>query len=111
MPTVLEFINRIADPEIREKALNAMNDPACYPEPETNVGNIADAIGEGFAWTHTEDGYEYWLYIAKYPPELIPERTQRDIHEDLLKEFALYVNLPNPNDHVTDFLNSKYKEQ
>lgn len=69
MKTVREYLESIADPDIRERALRNIE--------KTKRGaikgrNIAHAI-DMFDWDESPEGYGYWYRLFNNPPKLIGE--------------------------------------
>jgi hypothetical protein len=126
MPAI-EWLKRIKDPEIRERALAKVKTHEYMPLSEET--SISGAIMRAFVWDErvglvgfiTEDSLEwlYWKNLRDNPPALLPERTAEDEAREVLEEFAEWWN--NLDDKhsdviapfitkeaVTDFLTHKY---
>lgn len=115
MPAI-EWLKRIKDPAIREKALQNVN---LYPlHPERIVYAFAWAILWAFHWDKTKEGHSFWDSHYSNPPELLPEPPapiDREAAEAVLTEFEAYLNKnagfaarARIDIHITDFLTEKY---
>jgi len=111
--TAMEWIELIADTEIREKALSNMNNPKTLREDKISapVHNIPEALEYAFWWHFTPEGSKYWLELANTPPAILPfPNKEREQAEALLKEFSDWGQdaICVPDIYITDFLNQKY---
>ena len=113
--TAREWIELIADPEIREKALANIDNPAItgiYLNEKLTSVNYA--ISYAFRWENSKEGHEYWDNLYNTPPALLPfPNKEREQAEALLMEFANWTFCqPEGNytvkDMAADFLNQKY---
>lgn len=59
MKTIKDWLNTIADKEIRERALRN-----CTSYDFTPVDSLAEAIIGGFVWSSTPEGNDYWSNIT-----------------------------------------------
>lgn len=107
--TARQWIERIADPEIRGKALRNIEKYPLYPNEE--VCSIYEAITEAFIWPKGE--LKYWQEL-RTRIALLPTPAAREAAEGLLREFAEWfhkaqvANIFIDEGEITDFLNHKY---
>lgn len=66
---------------------NASNEDGSENETNKLVGSIGDAIN-CIWWHKTKIGYGWYSKYAFWPPELLPEPTEIERDEELLREFA-----------------------
>lgn len=100
--TVEQWLNRIADPVIRESALRQM---------DTNnskiVESIEDAITEFAYWNGTNEGRSYWWKLRHYPPDLLPlpETIPVGTYNQLFKHMADNHGLTLTDSELSDIIN------
>lgn len=112
--TAREWIELIADPEIREKALMWVT---VYPyDPKRIVENLHSALLFGITKFYMADDIaKDYDNLCANPPALLPfPNKEREAAEAVLKEFVSYMKSAYNNDlmsdrEIADFLKYKYK--
>lgn len=62
--TILEWINTL-DPEIKEKALKYKQECWSTIKDEHPPGSLSYALQQGFIFSDTDEGRDYWLKIIQ----------------------------------------------
>lgn len=84
--TIEKWLQRIADPVIRESALSQMDEW----KKDCLCDNIGCAILRFKYWEETEEGWSYWHAIRLNPPALLPLSETPDVvyYEPLYQHMA-----------------------
>jgi hypothetical protein len=76
--TIKEWFLSIEDPEIRNRALNNMDDK----DRDRIVESLEKALENGFEWNPTPEGYEYWDKISEGGIKLLKIITPEEFYND-----------------------------
>jgi hypothetical protein len=76
--TIKEWFLSIEDPEIRNRALNNMDDK----DRDRIVESLEKAIRNGFDWQLTPEGYEYWDKFSEMEITLLKIITPEEFYND-----------------------------
>jgi hypothetical protein len=76
--TIKEWLLSIEDPEIRNRALNNMDDK----DRDRIVESLEKAIRNGFDWQLTPEGYEYWDKFSEMEITLLKIITPEEFYND-----------------------------
>lgn len=64
--TILQWLNEIEEPEIREAAIRNYNYDLDFGSNYGKLSHLSLGIAFGFDWSKSEEGYEFWeIYHEK----------------------------------------------
>jgi len=98
--TVEQWLQRIADPVVRESALRQMN-----VDRLDEVESIDDAIEKFAIWGRTKEGYGYWDNLCCNPPALLPLPETLPNDNPLFKHMADNHGLTLTDSELNDIIN------
>jgi hypothetical protein len=103
--TVIEWLETIADNEIREKAINYLLSDIAFKSRDNNQENLMSAINS-FHWRQTKEGYDYWSQIQCLAVNgQLPTREVDQVDE--VKEKTIEEMFPLYDSHVHDRIKSE----
>lgn len=93
-----KYYNEIPDKIIAEKAkFNYDNHlEVCDPLREWLPNDIDEALGSGFSFEHTPEGYDYWRSILNSLPSDNIKKSTENMSPRKQKSFEFYDILPSP---------------
>jgi len=97
--TVEQWLQRIADPVVRESALKQMLREC----KEDTAESISGAIQEFQNWDETKEGWDYWEHLRNNPPALLTETPQNN--KNLFNHMADNHGLTLSDDELNDIIN------
>lgn len=85
---ISEWLNEIADPQIREAALRNLKKYPFYHSDYFNAINISQALGNAFFWNNSKEGHQFWrkVFSAYIDDTSLPPYPTSNLDLDKISE-------------------------